>query len=294
MKRIGFLGIGAMGLPMATNLIKKSGQPIMGFDIVEERRNEFKENGGILVERAEEIYNSDIIFICMPTNELVKSCIQGIIETGRKGTIIVDLSSTAPNVIKEMYAKAKKNEVRLLDSPVSGGIVGAVAGTLAIMCGGDKDVFDEARPLLLCMGGSATFMGAAGYGSIAKLANNMIVGCTIGALAESFTFAVKAGIDPETLYNAIKGGSAGSAVMNVKVPRFINRDFEPGARTAVHQKDLKNAVELAKELGVEIPLSKMILDYMNELEAQGKVNEDHSAIAKIYEKNMGVEIKKIV
>lgn len=293
MKKIGFLGMGIMGLPMAINMVKKTKQTLIGFDIVEEKRNIFKENGGISVDNMQEIYREcDIIFLCLPNNELVRLSIQGIIDTGKKGTIIVDLSSTAPNVIREMYLKAKENDVRLLDSPVSGGESGAIAGTLVMMSGGDKEIFDEVKPLLLTLGNSATYMGPTGCGSVAKLANNMIVGCNIGAVSESFAFAVKAGIDPEVLFNAIKGGFAGSEVMNAKIPKIISRNFEASARIAVHQKDLKNAVHLAEELGVEIPMSKMVLDYMNEMEAEGKVNEDHCAIAKIYEKNMDIEIKK--
>jgi len=293
MKKIGFIGLGVMGLPMAINLVKKAAFPVMGFDIFEGKRDLFKNNGGISVNNIEDIYyNCDIIFLCLPTNGLVKISIQEIINTERKGIIIVDLSSTAPNTIEEMYIQSKKNEIRLLDSPVSGGEIGAVEGTLVLMCGGDQEIFDEIQPLLLCMGSSVTYMGASGCGSIAKLANNMIAGCYIGAMSEGFAFAVKAGIDPETLFYAIKDGYAGSKIMNDKIPKIINRNFEASARIAVHQKDLKNAVQLAVELGVEIPMSKMILDYMNKMEKLGKVNEDHCAIAKVYEGSMGVEIKK--
>lgn len=293
MKKIGFLGMGIMGLPMAINMVKKTQQAIFGFDVVEEKRNIFKENGGIPVNNPEEVYNNcDIIFLCLPTNDLVKLSIQGIIDAGREGTIIVDLSSTAPGVIREMYPKAKESDIRLLDSPVSGGEAGAIAGNLVIMCGGDMEIFDEVKPLLLTIGSVATYMGATGCGSVAKLANNMIVGCNIGAVSEALAFSVKAGLDPEVLFHAIKDGFAGSAVLDSKAPKIISRDFEASARIAVHQKDLKNAVHLAGELGVEVPMSKMILDYMNEMESEGKVNEDHCAIAKIYEKNMGIQIRK--
>jgi 2-hydroxy-3-oxopropionate reductase len=293
MKKIGFIGMGIMGLPIALNLVAKSNQPVMGFDVLEEKLNILKKNGGIPISNVDEIYgNCDIIFLCLPTNALVKLNIQGIVDTGRRGAIIVDLSSTAPNVIREMYSKAKENDVRLLDSPVSGGEAGAIAGNLAIMCGGDEEIFDEVKQLLLCLGSSATYMGATGCGSVAKLANNMIVGCNIAAVSESFAFAVKAGIDPEVLFNAIKGGFAGSEVMNAKIPKIISRNFEASARIAVHQKDLKNAIQLADELDVLIPMSKMVLDYMDEMEAEGKINEDHCAIVKVYEKNMGVEVKK--
>lgn len=291
MIKIGFIGMGIMGLPMAINMVKKCQQPVMGFDVVEEKKSIFKENGGIPVDNMEIINNScDIIFLCLPTNELVKSSIESIINVGRKDIIVVDLSSTSPNVIREMYEKSKINGVRLIDSPVSGGESGAIAGTLAIMCGGDKNIFNEVKPFLLCIGISATYMGETGCGSIAKLANNMIVGCNIGAVSESLAFAVKAGLDPEVLFNAIKDGFAGSEVLKLKAPKIISRNFEASARIAVHQKDLKNAVMLAEQLGVEIPMSKMILGYMNEMEAEGKINEDHCAIAKIYEKNMGIEI----
>jgi len=292
LKKIGFIGMGIMGLPMALNLVKKSKKEVVGFDVVEEKRNIFKENSGIPVDNTDEITNTcDIIFLCLPTNDLVKSTIQKIISSGRTGTIIVDLSSTAPKVIREMYPVAKEAEIKLLDSPVSGGEVGAIEGTLAIMCGGDKEVFDEVQPLLHCMGANVTYMGNTGCGSVAKLANNMIVGCNLASVGEALAFAVKAGLDPQVLFDAIKDGFAGSAVFSSKAPKIISRNYEASARVAVHQKDLKNAVMLANELGVEIPMSEMVLDYMNELEADGRINEDHCAVARIYEKRMGVEIK---
>lgn len=292
MKKIGFIGMGIMGLPMAINLVKKGNLNVTGFDVAENRRIAFEENGGTATDSTEYlIKNSDIIFLCLPTNELVMDTIHKIISLGNKGTAIIDLSSTSPNVIREMYPKCKEEKMSLLDSPVSGGEAGAVAGSLAIMCGGDKEVFDEVKELLHYVGKAVTYMGSTGCGSVAKLANNMIVGCNIGAVAEAMAFAVKAGLDPATLYNAIKDGFAGSAVLDSKAPKIISRNFEASARIAVHQKDLKNAVKLAEELNVEIPLSKTILDYMNEMEEDGLVNEDHCAIAKIYEKRMNVEIK---
>jgi 2-hydroxy-3-oxopropionate reductase len=282
-----------MGLPMALNLLKKSDYPIIGYDVFNEKRSIFIGNGGKSPDNVEEIYeNSDIIFLCLPSNDLVKKSIEEIINTGKKGTIIVDLSSTAPTVIREMYVLAKQAEISLLDSPVSGGEPGAIAGTLVLMCGGDRKTFDEVSPLLHCMGSSVTYMGKSGCGSVAKLANNMIAGIYLGAMSEGLAFAVKAGLDPETLFFGIKDGYAGSPIFNAKAPKIINRNFEASARIAVHQKDLKNAVELADEMGVEIPMSKMVLDFMNEMESMGRVNEDHCAIVKIYEKNMGIEIKK--
>ena len=282
-----------MGLPMALNLLKKSDYPIMGYDVFNEKRSIFIGNGGKSPDNVEEIYeNSDIIFLCLPSNDLVKKSIEEIINIGKKGTIIVDLSSTAPTVIREMYDKTKQVGISLLDSPVSGGEPGAIAGTLVLMCGGDMETFDEVSPLLHYMGTSVSYMGKSGCGSIAKLANNMIAGCYLGAMSEGLAFAVKAGLDPEKLFYAIKDGYAGSPIFEVKAPKIMSRNFEASARIEVHQKDLKNAVKLAEEMDVEIPMSKMVLDYMNEMEDLGKVSEDHCAIVKIYEKNMGVVVKR--
>jgi 2-hydroxy-3-oxopropionate reductase len=282
-----------MGLPMALNLLKKSDYPIMGYDVFNEKRSIFIGNGGKSPDNVEEIYeNSDIIFLCLPSNDLVKKSIEEIINIGKKGTIIVDLSSTAPTVIREMYDKTKQVGISLLDSPVSGGEPGAVAGTLVLMCGGDMETFDEVSPLLHYLGTSVSYMGKSGCGSIAKLANNMIAGCYLGAMSEGLAFAVKAGLDPEKLFYAIKDGYAGSPIFEVKAPKIMSRNFEASARIEVHQKDLKNAVKLAEEMDVEIPMSKMVLDYMNEMEDLGKVSEDHCAIVKIYEKNMGVVVKR--
>lgn len=292
-KTIGFIGLGVMGLPMSLNLLKKSDFSIMGYDVFREKRSIFIGNGGRSPDDVDEIYqNCDIIFLCLPSNDLVESTIQDIMDKGKKGSIIVDLSSTCPTVIREMYEKAKHVGISVLDSPVSGGELGAIAGTLVLMCGGDSDVFDEVSPLLRCMGSSVTYMGKSGCGSVAKLANNMIVGGYLGVMSEGLAFAVKAGLDPETLFYAIKDGAAASHVFELKAPKIMSRNFEASARIAVHQKDLKNAVKLAGDLGVDIPMSKMVLDYMNEMEDLGKVNEDHCAIVQIYEKNMGVEIKK--
>jgi 2-hydroxy-3-oxopropionate reductase len=175
-----------------------------------------------------------------------------------------------------------------VDSPVSGGETGAVDASLVIMSGGDREVFNIVLPYLRRMGSTVTYMGGSGCGSTAKVVNNMLVGIHLAALGEAFCFAKKAGMDPQTLFDAIKNGFAGSAVMNLKAPRLINRDYSASARIAVHQKDLKNAKELAERLGVDIPLSMIVLDYMNQLEAMGKVNEDQCAVARIYEKAMGL------
>ncbi|SBV91384.1 2-hydroxy-3-oxopropionate reductase [uncultured delta proteobacterium] len=290
MPNIGFIGLGIMGLPMAVNLMQK-GEPLQvtGFDVSGERRELFAKAGGKTASSVEEIAAAcDLIFLCLPKNELVASVVATILGEGRAGTVIVDTGSTATALIQELAAKARAKGMELIDSPVSGGETGAIAGTLVLMSGGDRKVFDAVRPYLARMGQSVTYMGASGCGSATKIVNNMLVGIHLAALGEAFCFARKAGLDVETLFQAIRSGFAGSAVMDIKAPRLINRDYSASARTAVHQKDLNNAKDLAAHLGVDIPLSMTVLDYMNQLEAMGKADEDHCAVARIYEKAMGL------
>ena len=290
MPQLGFIGLGIMGLPMATNLMKK-GEPLVvtAFDVVEERRKLFVAAGGRAAASVAEICaQCDTIFLCLAKNELVESIVGEILQKAKPGTVIVDMGSTATALTRKLYGQAKEKGMSLLDSPVSGGETGAKEGSLVIMSGGDKNVFDAVKPYLVRMGKVATYMGGSGNGSAAKLANNMIVGIHLAALGEAFCFAEKAGLDKQTLFDAIRGGTAGSNIMEVKAQRLINRDYSASARTAVHQKDLNNAKDLARHLGVEIPLSMMALDLMNQLEALGKADEDHCAIARIYERAMGL------
>ena len=289
--KLGFIGLGIMGLPMATNLLKKSGKEVIGFDISEERNKLFLDKGGIIASDIKEISNScDIIFLSLAGNELVKKTLYEIIDNAKENVIIVDTSSTSPLVIKEMYRKAKLKKIDLIDAPVSGGDIGAIEGKLVIMAGGDKEVFDKIEPFLLYMGAKATYMGTSGSGQIAKLANNIIAGCNMAVVAEGLAFASKAGLDTTTLFNAIKDGAAGSYMLNIKAPKMIAHDFTANARMSVHQKDLKNAYELAKSMGVEIPISKITLDYWNEMEKKGCLDEDHCCLSKIYEERMNTRL----
>lgn len=290
MPTIGFIGLGIMGLPMATNLMHKGERlDVTGFDVSEERRSLFVRAGGKTAETVKTLAGAcDLIFLCLPKNELVQSVVEEILGAGKKGTVIVDTGSSAPAMIQKLYETARARGMSLVDSPVSGGETGAVAGTLVLMAGGDRDVFNTVRPYLARMGQSVTYMGPSGSGSATKIVNNMLVGIHLAALGEAFCFARKAGLDLTTLYGAIRDGFAGSAVMDIKASRLIERDYSASARIAVHQKDLQNARELAQHLGVDIPLSMMVLDYMNQLEIMGKIDEDHCAVARIYEKAMGL------
>lgn len=290
MSKSGFIGLGIMGLPMAANLMHKGERlQVVGFDVSEERRNLFGKTGGIPASSVKDVCSAcDSIFFCLPKNELVESVVAEILDESPAGTLVVDMGSTSPALIKKLYARAREKGVSLLDSPVSGGETGAIAGSLVIMSGGDKETYDTVEPLLKRMGTTVTYMGGSGNGSTAKVVNNMIVGIYLAALGEGFCFARKAGLDMRTLFDAIKDGFAGSAVMDIKAARLINRDYSASARTAVHRKDLDNAKDLAEHLGVQIPLSMTVLDYMNQLEVMGKIDEDHCAVARIYEKSFGL------
>lgn len=292
MKKIGFIGMGIMGLPMAKNILKKSGCPVLGFDVVAASREKFEQAGGAATADAKEIYEGcEVIFLCLPKNELVEGTVKDIIAYGKKGTVIIDFSSTFPGVIRKLYPEVKAAGMSLIDSPVSGGETGAIGGTLVVMCGGDKPVFDEVEPLIACVASTVTYMGETGCGDVAKLANNMIVGCNLIAVSEAYAFAVKAGLNPDVLFHAIKDGFAQNAVMDIKVPKILSRDFTASARIAVHQKDMKNAARLAEEMGVAVPMSSLVLDYMNRMEEAGLINEDQCALVKMYEQDMGVEVK---
>ena len=261
MKTIGYLGLGIMGYGMTSNLIDKSGITVYGFDPIPALRERFEKRGGKATADAAELYRAcDIIFMCLPTNAIVKNTITDIMNTARPGTIIVDMGSTSPYVIKELHATAQKKGFHLLDSPVSGGETGANGGSLVIMSGGEKEVFEEVKPYLLMMGKSATYMGPSGCGSTAKIANNMMVGIHLLA-------------------------------MDLKVPKILSRDFSASARIAVHLKDVNNAMELAEHLGVEIPMTKIVKEQMDWMDAHGMIDEDQCALVKYYEDAMNVEVK---
>ena len=288
--KVGFLGMGVMGLPMAKNLVKKAGCEILGFDVVEKQREAFAAAGGTAVSDAEEIYKTcDVIMQILPTHAIIRDSVEKAIRFGKPGRIIVDLSSTAPDIIQEMYQDAKKAGMFLLDSPISGGNPMAIAGTLAIMTGGDKEAFDKVKPVLACMG-SPVYTGGPASGSGTKLVNNMIGGAILVAIAEGYAFAAKAGIDLQTTFEATRGGFAGGPMYDNKVPKIIKRDYTPGARIAVHRKDILNAKHYAHKLDIDTPLTDVVLHVMDWMNDNGHIDEDQAALVKYYEDKMDVKV----
>lgn len=286
--RIGFLGMGVMGLPMAKNVVKKSGCEVLGYDVVQKQVDAFQEAGGIPVSDPVEIYETcDVIMQILPTHPIIINSVEQAIAHGKPGNIIIDLSSTAPDIVLDLYQRTKDAGMSLLDSPVSGGNPMAAAGTLAIMTGGDREVFDRVRPLLACMG-SPIYTGGPASGSVTKLVNNMVAGAYLVAMAEGYAFAAKAGIDLETTFEATRTGFAGGPLYENKIPKLIRRDYEPGARIAVHRKDIVNAKHYAHKLGVDTPMTDVVLMVMDWMKDNGHIDEDQIAMVKYYEDKMEV------
>lgn len=290
MKKIGFLGLGVMGLHMALNVHRKMDAEVIGFDVSEKQMESYRQKGGVTASSAEEIYRTcDVILQMLPTHAIIQHSVEEAIRLGRSGCVIVDLSSAAPDIILDLYEKAKAAGMSLLDSPVSGGNPMAEAGTLSIMTGGDKEIFERIKPVLLCMG-TPVYTGGPGSGDMTKLVNNMVGGAILVAIAESYAFAAKAGIDLQTTFEATRYGFAGGPLYDNKVPKLLHRDFEPGARVAVHRKDILNAKHYAHKMDIDLPLTDVVLRVMDWMNDNGYVNEDQAALVRYYEAKMSVTV----
>ena len=288
--KIGFLGLGVMGLPMSINVVKRSGCEVLGYDVATDRLKKFAEAGGKAVEVPTEIYKTcDVILQILPAHEVIIHSVEQAIRLGKPGNIIVDCSSTAPDIILDLYQKAKDAGMYLLDSPVSGGNPMAAAGTLAIMTGGDREAFDRVENVLRCMG-TPVFVGGPASGSVTKLVNNMIAGAYLAAIAEGYAFAAKAGIDLQTTFEATRTGEAGGPLYDNKVPKIIARDYEPGARIAVHRKDILNAKHYAHKLGVDTPVTDVTLHVMDWMKDNGYIDIDQAGMVKYFEDKMDVTV----
>ncbi len=292
--KIGFIGLGVMGKPMSKNLLK-AGYSLIVYDINTAAVAEVKAAGAETAASIADVAKvSDIVITMLPNSPQVKEVLlgdAGVIANGKKGALIVDMSSIAPQASAECEAAARAAGMRMIDAPVSGGEPKAIEGTLSIMCGGEQKDFDEAMPILQKMGASVVLCGKIGSGNTTKLCNQIIVGVNIAAMSEALTLAVKAGVDPEVVYKAIRGGLAGSTVLDAKAPMVLNRNFKPGFRIDLHIKDLNNAMEAAAATGSPTFLTGKVLEMMKELSARGEGQSDHSGLAKYYEALAGVTIE---
>jgi 2-hydroxy-3-oxopropionate reductase len=295
MAQIGFIGLGIMGKPMARNLLK-AGYSLVVYDLRQSPLSELREAGATPAASCRDAAaQSDIIITMLPDGPDVEIAIlgpDGVLAGARKGSLIVDMSSISPNVSKKIGAACVERGVGFLDAPVSGGEPKAIEGTLAIMVGGDPVAFERARPILEKMGSAVTLTGPVGAGNTTKLANQIMVACNIAAMGEALVLATRGGLDPEVVFNAVKGGLAGSTVLNVKAPMLIARNFKPGFRIELHQKDLRNALLAAESLKVSLPLTSLVQQMLIALMNEGKGQLDHSAIAQFIERMAGIEVKK--
>ena len=285
-KEVGFIGLGIMGKPMTRNLMK-AGYSLTVYDVVGTAVEEIATDGANTASSSKEVAQKTPVVITMvPDSADSEAAIigpGGVLEGTSKGSVIIDMSSIAPATSQKIATACEAQGVDFLDAPVSGGEPGAVAGTLAIMVGGKKGVFDRHLDLLSAVGGSIVLCGDYGAGNTTKLANQIIVAANIEAVGEAMVLAKKAGLDPSVVFEAIKGGLAGSNVMNAKTPMMIAGDFKPGFRVRLHQKDLHNALLTGKELGVPLPVTSLVQQMLGALINDGKGDQDHSAIATFIE-----------
>jgi len=293
--KIGFIGLGIMGKPMAKNLLK-AGYELCAFDIVPAALADVVAAGARQGRSPKEAASgADLVITMLPNSPHVKEAVlgkDGVIEGIRKGAIFVDMSSIAPAVAQGVAAKLAAQGVEMLDAPVSGGEPKAIDGTLAIMVGGKEAVFHQVKDVLLKMGSSAVLCGDIGAGNVTKLANQIVVALNIAAMSEAFVLATKAGVDPAKVFDAIKGGLAGSTVLNAKAPMVLAGNYKPGFRIELHIKDLQNALDTAHETGVPIPLTSQVMEMMQALKADGKQAEDHGVLIQFYERLAGVKVRK--
>lgn len=293
--KIGFIGLGIMGKPMSKNLIKT------GYELVVLDKNltavaELVAAGAQSAASPKEIaQQADLIITMLPNSPQVKEVVlseNGVIEGAKAGAILVDMSSIAPLVSREVSEKLAEQGMEMLDAPVSGGEPKAIDGTLSVMVGGKQEIFDKCYPILKAMAGSVVLTGGIGAGNVTKLANQVIVAINIAAMSEALVLATKAGVEPELVYQAIRGGLAGSTVLDAKAPLVMDRKFDPGFRINLHIKDLNNVLETSHELGVPLPLTAAVMEMMQALKVDGMGDADHASLARYYEKLAQVEIKR--
>jgi len=293
--KIGFIGLGIMGKPMSKNLLKA------GYELVVMDRNldtvgELVKLGATAADTPKAVAAvSDVIITMLPNSPQVKEVAlgeNGLIEGARPGTIFIDMSSIAPLASREISQALAAKQIAMLDAPVSGGEPKAIDGTMSVMVGGDKAVFDKTYEIMKSMAGSVVHTGDIGAGNVTKLANQVIVALNIAAMSEALVLATKAGVDPDLVFQAIRGGLAGSTVLEAKAPMVMDRNFKPGFRIDLHIKDLANALDTSHGVGAQLPLTAAVMEMMQALRADGLGNADHSAIACYYEKLAKVEVTR--
>lgn len=292
--KIGFIGLGIMGKPMAKNLLK-AGKSVVVYDVASEPVEEVVRAGAETAASPKDVAGgTDVIITMLPNSPHVREVLcgkDGLLEGLSAGKIVVDMSSIAPIASREMCGLVREKGCEMLDAPVSGGQEKAEKGTLAIMVGGSEPVYQKVREILDLLGKS-TYVGESGAGQVTKLVNQTIVAVNIAAVAEGMAFAKKAGVDPERVFHAIRGGLAGSQCMEDKAPRMLEERYNPGFRITLHVKDLNNVLETSRNLHISMPMTSQVMEMMQNLMARGCEGMDHGALGKFYEFLNDVSLKK--
>lgn len=290
---VGFIGLGIMGRPMAKNLLK-AGVELLVTDLDQEAVADVVAAGAKEAAYAEIGASCEKIILMVPNGEISKSVLfgeDGVASAIRAGSVVCDMSSVTPTESRECYDRLKKMGVGFIDAPVSGGEPGAIAGTLAIMAGGDREDFDAMSACFGILGSSALLIGPSGSGSVTKLANQVIVNLNIAAVSEALVLATKAGADPMKVYEAIRGGLAGSAVLDAKAPMICARNFKPGGKISINHKDIKNVLATAHAIDVPMPFTAQLFEVQQALKVSGHMEDDHAAYVRYFEELAGVEVK---
>ena len=292
MMKVGLIGLGIMGKPMAKNLLK-AGYDLTVSDLNPASVAEVVAAGAKSATNAEIGESCDVVLTMVPNSPQVKAVMlgeDGVAAHMKPGSVFIDMSSINPVASKEIAEELSKKGIEMLDAPVSGGEPKAIDGTLSFMVGGKQEVFDKCKDMLAAMGASVVRCGEVGAGNTTKLANQIIVACNIQALSEALTLAKMAGVEPQLVFEAIKGGLAGSTVMNAKAPMMIEGNDKPGFKIDLHIKDLNNVLDCAHAVGAPVPMTAEVQEIMQWLHNRGEGQKDHSAIAHYYEYLTGIEI----
>ena len=283
--KIGFIGTGLMGFPMAKNLLKKK-LYVKVFNRTQKKAKPLEEFGANIKNSLSETAKDTDIIITMLTDDVaVKNVLEdkNFLNNIKPLTTIIDMSSIKPKTAIEFGKLLKEKNINFLDAPVSGGTIGAEEASLAIMVGGEKKIFDKVQNILNIMGNS-TLVGPIGSGQVSKLANQIIVGVTIGAVAEAITLCEKAGVDGNKFIKALEGGFADGKILQNHGKRMVNKDFSPKGKVSTHLKDMINILECASNFSTALPISKLIKEMFNSLVKNGNQNDDHSALYKEIER----------
>lgn len=293
-KTVGFIGLGIMGKPMAMNL-RRAGVPLLVNDMNAEAVHDLVAAGAKAAALAEIGAACGIVFTILPNGEIVQNVLfgeNGVAACLASGSIVCDMSSVSPMQARVCAKRLGELGIGFVDAPISGGEPKAVDGTLAFMAGGTEADFNQLTPYFDIMGASALLIGDVGGGCIAKLTNQMIVNLAIAAVSEAFVFAVKAGANPEKVYQAIRGGLAGSVVMDAKVPMMLERNFKPGGKISINHKDIANVLAAAHQIDAPAPFSAALFEIMQALKVHGHMDDDHAGIVQYFEKLADVKVEK--